>query len=276
MSFLNQQPKNSNATPIRWSLGLIAFTLLFGCTSPAPTPICPTLETSLPILGESEHFSIRALPPGVDAARILSEIETTMTAVANWLGPLEKSNRIHLFANLPQATGEEKNSGHFFPKENILTLTGDPKDERFWDILRHEAAHAALRQCGINSPPFWLDEGIATLFEAGTDLEKIQNNPRRRPLALYLLNRRGGLHLSSILTQSQPRSKNGVAYTKAWSVLLVLYLHHTDETAQAIRTTPNLIPFPAERIGLPPKKAGIRALEKEIHQTLQSPRDDSI
>jgi len=276
MNFSNERTEKNRANATRRRVLGSTLLLLGGCRLPAsPARRSPEWAgdvAAFPAVRESARVSLRRLPNGMDEERLLVEAERAMDGVVGWLGP-ERSGegRVCLFvyrADEPEGVRLRNGRaarGVFFPDGNVMAIAGDPGDERFWDVLRHEAAHRALRRCGIEQLPFWLDEGTATLFETAGACSA---NPRRRPMARHLAERFGGLRLAPILTKFRPRSRDGAAYAKAWSATLTLYLRHRREFADLARSKATLVPFPDGRLGFPAGKDGVEAFEEETTRLL--------
>lgn len=133
--------------------------------------------------------------------------------------------------------GKDK-AGGMARTDGTIIVVGNASDPRFWTVLRHEAAHHALRQARGSEHilPFWLDEGIACFFEMGLDSEnRPLPNPERRDLLRYLARRRASLHLTSLLRTPAPKMPTGEHYARAWGV--VAFLYHQNRSLQTFLQT---------------------------------------
>jgi len=114
-----------------------------------------------------------------------------------------------------------------FLETGVIVVQGAPDSPRLWITLRHEAAHYALRRHAGTPPPFWLDEGLACLFEAGLSPSgEPLPSPERLALFRHLLQSRWPGAVDRLLSQSAPERADGAAYARAWA--MVFYLYHQD------------------------------------------------
>lgn len=192
----------------------------------------------------SNHVALYRYPPDYHVERILDEADRTVTAIYQWLGIDESPSRVRVLIFSPdEPEGQywlkrkrhrHNSAGSMFPGENILLVVGDPKNPRFWTVLRHEFAHYALHNMlELNTPiPFWLNEGIASLFETGLD-PKGRPLPNRERLQLlqYLSKTRPSLYLKPLIKTFHLGITNGAAYARAWGIVAFLYQNNRCPTA---------------------------------------------
>lgn len=207
---------------------------LFGTALKAPE--IDSLLTSVPIVS-NEHFSIRQLPTGYDANYILNQATAISLLIRNWLEiPLPLKPIDILIFSSTEASGEyylkksrtrHQSTGSYHRNKGVLLVTGIPGSARFYTILRHEAAHAALLDTLPLSTtiPFWLNEGVASFFER-VDNGDLKLNSRNERLALlhYLLADGGELDFKGLINNPVPAITNGMLYARSWG--LVNCLHH--------------------------------------------------
>ena len=240
---------------------------------------------SSPPLAHSTHFSIYALPEGYNAKELLQQSESVLSEIEQWLGEQDLPNEpVAVFVYSPtdpkgrtyidghSSTKNLQVRGNFYRKNNMLLLAGNPRNPRFWTVLRHESAHYALHRYRTTTPPpFWMDEGIACLFENGVtaDGEPIPT-PERLARAQILAQRKHGLKLAPILSSVHPRVRDGDAYAKAWALLFFLYEKYPEKTASLIRSNTRAIPFPLDLFGMESEEM----LGQQIQQFLELKRLD--
>lgn len=166
----------------------------------------------------------------------MDEIETTVSAVRQWLHlttPIEPVCILVLDPN--QAEGKywlsrkqptPSATGFIVHEANMIVLIGRPDDPVFWNIVRHEAAHFVLMNAcpDYSNIPFWLDEGIATLFETGLDADgRPLPNPHRLQCLHHLSRTRRSLYIKRLVSVASPRYQTGHAYARAWGIMTYLY-----------------------------------------------------
>ncbi|MCK5805125.1 MAG: DUF1570 domain-containing protein [Lentisphaeria bacterium] len=118
-------------------------------------------------------------------------------------------------------------------REGWIVVVGDWEKTRAHTDLRHETAHQAL--CALTPdrfPPFWLSEGIATLFESGADDNgRPKPNPPRRRNAARLVGWRRRIRLSGLIDRHRPAYINADAYARSWA----LTIHLAQNNPHALR-----------------------------------------
>ena len=184
-------------------------------------------------------MAVHRVPDQVDAVRLAGEIRQVSEAVQTWLGADEMAPAPPLAvlvfgSGTPEGRtlrrtmrSSESHAGLFLPRQRILAIAADSDGPELWRVVRHEAAHAGFRAVWppeAPPPPFWLDEGVASLFESGVAEDGVPRpNAHRRDMLRYLLRTRGRLHLKSVLTRPRPAIADGAAYARAWGVLHLLH-----------------------------------------------------
>jgi len=236
--------------------------LLAGCHGPSIDLRCYRHHDQWPV-DSSSAIQVQRLPSGWDSRRLVREASAVGDAVRGWLQPDGDGHKGLLCVFSPdepegkallrswrEPAGSPAGRVLQYETARLIAVVGSFDDPRFWTILRHEVAHDATLAVltGVEKPPFWLAEGIATLFEVGVETDGMpQGNPERSAMISYLLKRDGYLKLDSVLKRSEPVVQNGAAYARAWCVVRHLYRHHR-EVFKALATTPDTIaPFPYSR-----------------------------
>jgi hypothetical protein len=189
-----------------------------------------------PALYSSGFFKIHRLPAGYDPTAIVTRAEAVADTIRKFLGaanrpepgrilifsPAEPEGKFLLKAN----RARHDCFGRMIRAENILVVVGAVDDPRFFTVLRHEAGHYALASMLPSKTvvPFWLDEGLATLFETGIDNQgqPLPNHERLKMLR-YLVKTRFSLGLDALIKPSIPSYVNGSAYAKAYGMLAFIY-----------------------------------------------------
>ena len=281
MVFLKKVVLSLWRTVLFWATGkrlllVCIFGGLVSCQSISPTQKAVLAPRSAQPLLQSSHFKLFRLPDSYDAAAILQESEQTTSILLGWLNGTNKWPKVTILVYSPdEADGRrllkktsttQVKGRYFFPPQNTLLLVGDPENPRFWTVLRHEVTHAAVIHSSSHTLPFWLNEGMATLFEKGIDK---QGNPRivseRLQMAKKLAKRRKGLRLKTVLIKENPDYQDGKAYAKAWSILYFLYQTAPKKTAELIISEKPASPFPFAFFGL----ASIEELEEGVTRMLE-------
>jgi hypothetical protein len=121
--------------------------------------------------------------------------------------------------------GREKQGvvGRCSPDGRSLLVIADATTPAGAAILRHETAHAVLAQAwfpAAGAVPFWLGEGLSTLFEMGVDAvgDPLANREREEVLR-YLLQTRRRLPLQAIFSSALMQRASGNSYAIAWGLL---------------------------------------------------------
>jgi hypothetical protein len=154
-------------------------------------------------------------------------------------------------------------SGYYSPRTNRVALydatqptqaSGDWRQSAA--MLLHEAAHQAAFNTGVhsrlNSPPQWLAEGLATLFEVrgvwGSDLYRnLSDRVNRNRLGDF--RRFAQVHptaewIQTLVTSDRPFTQDVVvAYAESWALTFYLSEKEPTQYAKYLRTTAARSPF---------------------------------
>lgn len=230
-------------------------------------------SSAAPILS-SERIELCRAPDGYPLQKIIQEADSILQAVGAWLGEEKPRPAVKLLVYSPdEPMGREilrlkksrQAAGLFRPDLNSIVLAGDPRNPRFWTVLRHEAAHYSLQRCLRETPPFWLDEGVSCLFESGVDENfRPEKSSEREALACHLAKKRGGFNLKSTLSSPHPAYQDGRAYAEAWVVVSYLYRNHRQTTAALVRSQTPLAPFPTQYFSDDSSMSCLKAFERRL------------
>lgn len=230
-------------------------------------------QDASPLLS-SERIELCRAPDGYPLQKIIQEADSILQAVGAWLGEENPCPAVKFLVYSPdEPMGREilrvkKNrqaAGLFRPDLNSIVLAGDPRDPRFWTVLRHEAAHYSLQCCLRETPPFWLDEGVSCLFESGADENlRPEKKSEREALACHLAKKRGGFNLKNTLSSQHPAYQDGRAYAEAWAVVSYLYRNHGQATAALVRSQTPLAPFPIQYFSGHSSLSSLKAFERRL------------
>jgi len=212
--------------------------LLNSCT----IPLFPGKEIDIQLyldnkpIAANNHFSIHRLPPGYDAEEILNEVTLVGKSVRKWLkiNPPSTPDRI-VILSADEPDGQSllgKNlhrhqvTGQYLYNNSVLLVTGQVDDPRFLTVLRHEAVHAALNdaQGPKDRIPFWLNEGIATFFEQGANVDiALQTGNERLKFLQYHLARGELLDFAELIDNPVQAEQTGKTYARSWGLIACLY-----------------------------------------------------
>ncbi len=234
-------------------------TLTWGCQpmSRSHSRAVASLLATSPI-GATQCTTLHCLPSTYEPSRVMDEIEVTGAAVLQWLAPNNERPHVHVAILAPEEPRAEYwqthvkashgHTGRFYHQANLLLVIGDPNQSRFWQVLRHEAAHAVLEGLvGAHDTVFWFNEGVASLFEMGVDqaLDPSLNRERRAQCtALIDGDRMPGLR--TLVTRRSMPTASGKSYARAWACAAYLYHQKKDlgPYIQALqRGLPNRVAF---------------------------------
>ncbi len=237
--------------------------MLAGCRGPTIDLRCYRHHDQWPV-DSSSSIQLQRQPSDWDSRRIVREASTVADAVRDWLQPgctghkgllcvfsPDEPEGKTLLQSWREPAGNAAGRVLQYETVRLIAVVGSFDDPRFWTILRHEVAHdAALALLpGAEKPPFWLAEGIATLFEAGIGPEGMpQDNPERAAMISHLLERDGCLKLDSVLKRSEPVDQKGAAYARAWCVMRHLHRHHREAFRDLVTSADARTPFPYGRL----------------------------
>jgi hypothetical protein len=256
-------------------LAIAAGLLLVGCRTAPPMQAgwFSVGQDASPLLS-SERSELCRTPDGYPLQKIMQETDSILQAVSVWLGEEKPRSAVKLLVYSPdEPMGREilrlkksrRAAGLFRPDLNSIVLAGDPRDPRFWTVLRHEAAHYSLQRCLRETPPFWLDEGVSCLFESGADENlRPEKSSEREALACHLAKKRGGFNLKNTLSSPHPAYQDGRAYAEAWAVVSYLYRNHRQATAALVHSQTPLAPFPIQYFSDDSSMSSFKAFERQL------------
>jgi len=194
------------------------------------------------------YVRVQRTPTPDLAVPMADQVDAVVRAVFKWLSydqPVEPACLLVFSPRRPEGRawlkygpGTRDYAGATSEAGRIMVVVADPHSARFWTILRHEAAHFALRAVvgPGRAPPFWLDEGVACLFEPGVDAEnRPKPNPERLKLLRYLARTRRMLHLKTVLNRESLSQASAREYARAWGI--VAYLYHQQRAVNACLQT---------------------------------------
>jgi hypothetical protein len=197
------------------------------------------VDTSEPIF-EQDHIALLHCANGADHEKIREAITQTQRAVDIWFDdtPRDYTTRLLIFSPdepLGQQLIREMRSstsvaGNTEARTHTILLTGYPSQDYFWITLRHELTHdAMLRHFDSieQLPPFWLTEGMATVFEVPAYAD---GKPGINPLRLKRLKKLvelGSLEMEPLITRSADERSDSNAYATAWGLTFLLLRQNT-------------------------------------------------
>lgn len=267
-----------NAIKYRVTKAILAITaglLLAGCRTAPPMQAnwSSDAQDVSPLLS-LERIELCRAPDGYPLQKIVQETDSILQAVGAWLGEEKPRPAVKLLVySSDEPMGREilrlkkskRVAGLFRPDLNSIILAGEPRDPRFWTVLRHEAAHYSLQRCLRNTPPFWLDEGVSCLFESGVDENlRPEKSSEREALACHLAKKSGGFNLNSTLSSPYPAYQDGRAYAEAWAVVSYLYKNHRQATAALVHSQTPLAPFPVQYFSDDLSMSSLKAFERGL------------
>ena len=225
----------------KWfSIYLIGFVLLLsGCQSDltvyqAQRDLKSLIQTSTPVFN---HHDVALLhcSNGADQQKIKDAIHQTQQAVNQWFDGQAQTytSRLLIFTPdepLGKQLVKEMRSGNGVAgsteaRTHTILVAGYPASKDFWLTLRHELVHDAMLrhyQSVEQLPPFWLTEGLATVFEvpANDDAKPTINADRLR--RLKSLNQHGPLNIQPLLTRIADERSGSHDYALAWGLSFYL------------------------------------------------------
>lgn len=186
-------------------------------------------------IATQQGFELHHLPKGYDQKKVLNEATKTAMAVQKWLNGTTTPLPVRILVFSPKSdTGQSllinekhtvKSTGFYHYDDNLIVVVGEANDPRLWTVLRHEVVHRVIAESHASiPPPFWLNEGIAMLFELGIDQSGLPIvSQERRKLARYLINHGNGLNWNRLISHPKIAIPNGKDYARAWSLVSALY-----------------------------------------------------
>ncbi len=227
-----------NLTPVFIWLVVSSLFLISGCS----LPLLPEKQLNLKpyfhakALLEKGSLGIHHLPANVDGQGIMGEILDVWKEVGRWLNIELPTIPISILIFSPQeqigkdilhrSRTRHQATGFYNHNESVLVVVGQPGDSRFFTVLRHESAHAALHsglqlRVGI---PFWLDEGVAAFFEQNR-VQHVLDGTKNERLALlqHYLKKGETLQFEELIQNQDPRLMSGKFYARSWGLVACLY-----------------------------------------------------
>lgn len=194
----------------------------------------------------SPWFEVYHVPPGVDPKEVLAVADRVAKAVTDWLGaPRPPRGRLLVFS--PKESGARSlvglrrvphGAGITSVDTRLIVVVAEPGSDRLLDVLCHEVAHDMLLAWLGRRPAFWIDEGVATLFERGVDAAgRPRPSPERLALCRYLLDSGESPPLEPLVRVERPRLVTGRTYAWCWAVTSCLYLRDPERLARLLKQT---------------------------------------
>ncbi|GEM_PF-6410710 len=212
--------------------------LISSCTLPLfpdkERDLQPYLEEG-PLVG-NDCFSINHLPAGIDGQMLLDHVTMIWKALHLWLAVPFPDDPVRILVFSPdepegkefllRSSSRHQTAGYYKHDSRVMVVTGAADDPEFLIVLRHEAAHAALRHAFPQelNIPFWLNEGVASLFEQGV-------TPELRPVAdserlayiLNMLENNEKLDFPGLLASPLKKIRSARVYARSWGIVSCLY-----------------------------------------------------
>ncbi|HCD32643.1 MAG TPA: hypothetical protein DER01_09555 [Phycisphaerales bacterium] len=197
------------------------------------------VDTATPVF-EHDHIALLHCGNFADHAKIQQCITQTQRAVDIWFSskPRDYTTRLLIFSpdeplgkQLAKEMGSSSHvAGNTEARTHTILISGYPSQEDFWATLRHELTHdAMLRHFDTveQLPPFWLTEGMATVFEVPAYADgKPAINPKRLDRFKIICNNQKLNVLPLITRESNTRSSSN-DYAQAWGLTYFLMRQHS-------------------------------------------------
>ncbi len=217
-------------------------TLLLFLTSGCTLPIFPDKDRDLqPYLEEgplvaNNCFSINRLPAGIDGQQLLDQVTMIWKALHLWLAVPFPDAPVQILVFSPdepagkqfffRRSSRHQAAGYYSHDSRVMVVTGAADDPGLFTVLRHEAAHAVLHYAFPQEVdiPFWVNEGVASLFEQGVRGDLIPAaNSERLAYIRYMLENNEKLDFASLLASPQKKIRSAEAYARCWGMVSCLY-----------------------------------------------------
>lgn len=197
------------------------------------------VDTAIPIF-EHDHVVLLHCGNFADHEKIKKSITQTQRAVDIWFSgkPRDYTTRLLIFSpdeplgnRLAKEMGSSSHvAGNTEARTHTILISGYPSQEDFWTTLRHELTHDAMLrhfETVEQLPPFWLTEGMASVFEVPAYADgKPAINPKRLT-RLKNFYQSGKLSITPLLTRPSNERSGSDAYAQAWGMTYYLLRQHT-------------------------------------------------
>ena len=213
--------------------------LLTGCQTKmaarqAQRDLKTLVDTSKPIF-EHDHVALLYCGNLADHQKIKDCITQTQRAVDMWFGdtPRQYISRLLIFSPdepLGKRLVREMHSathvaGNTEARTHTILVSGYPSQDSFWTTLRHELTHdAMLRHYDSPDllPPFWITEGMATVFEVPAFADgKPDINPSRLTRLKKICDE-DKIDIIPLINRPSNTRSNANDYAQAWGLTFFL------------------------------------------------------
>lgn len=196
-------------------------------------------ETATPIF-EHNQIALLYCANGADHDKIRQAITQTRRDVDMWFAdvPRHYTSRLLIFTPdeplglqlLREMQTSKRVAGNTEARTHTILITGYPSEDDFWITLRHELTHdAMLRHFDSveQLPPFWLTEGMATVFEVPAYADGKPAVNAQRLKRLKMICQSGQLELEPLLTRASNERSSSTDYAQAWGLTYYLLRQHS-------------------------------------------------
>lgn len=188
----------------------------------------------------AEWVVVMTAPDPLLAQWILVEAARLEQALTPLTGPAREGlppSRIYAYADAaalraawPEAPWLEDDSGHFEHEGGICRVVLSGRQGEDLRRLRHELVHAWMwRTVGVSDEvPFWLQEGMATAYEAGTGPEGRPRVPEQRERLARQLVKFDEVDPRRLMQQTAGEGYRPGDYALAWSLVSLMLANRTE------------------------------------------------
>jgi hypothetical protein len=194
-----------------------------------------TLVETSELIFEHDHVALLHCGNFADHEQIKTCITQTKRAVDIWFGdkPKDYTSRLLIFSPdepLGKRLASEMQStthvaGNTEARTHTILISGYPSQKSFWTTLRHELTHdAMLRHYDSPEllPPFWITEGMATVFEVPAFADgKPAINPNRLD-RLKSIAAQNKLDIMPLISRPSDTRSGIRDYAQAWGLTFFL------------------------------------------------------